>query len=92
MIHFRSLALELSKAAFETKFYKKILKCQGIWKHLTSPLYILVVLYLSVLLMPSIFLAVTWYPWVYYITNEDVELSKLIRRYFLLSNNSYSYY
>ncbi|CAF1274177.1 unnamed protein product [Rotaria sp. Silwood1] len=53
------------------KWYIRILKRKGVWYYLTSPLYILVVLFLSVLLLPGIFLSVTWYPWVYYITKQD---------------------
>ena len=60
------------------KWYTRVLKRQGVWQHLTSPLYILVVLFLSILLLPGIFLAVTWYPWVYHITNKDTVLSKLL--------------
>ncbi|CAF3651966.1 unnamed protein product [Rotaria sp. Silwood1] len=55
----------------ETKWYGKIRQRIGIWEHLTNPLYIFVVLYLSFLLMPSILLSVTWYPWVYYINHND---------------------
>ncbi|CAF1453618.1 unnamed protein product [Adineta steineri] len=57
------------------KWYTRILKRKGVWQYLTSPLYLLVVLFLSILLLPGIFLAVTWYPWVYYITNQDTVLS-----------------
>lgn len=57
------------------KWYTLILKRKGVWQHLTSPLYILVVLFLSFLLLPGIFLAVTWYPWVLHITNDNTELS-----------------
>jgi hypothetical protein len=54
----------------------------GVWEHLTSHLYILVVLFLSVLLMPSVFLSVTWYPWVYYVTNQNTSLGKLLKTIF----------
>ncbi|CAF0855764.1 unnamed protein product [Didymodactylos carnosus] len=57
------------------KWYKMICKRKGLWKHLTSPLYILVVLFLSILLIPSTFLSVTWYPWVFYITNQNIKLA-----------------
>jgi hypothetical protein len=59
------------------KWYTRILKRKGVWHYLTSPLYILMVLFLSILLLPGIFLAVTWYPWVYHITKQDTILSKL---------------
>ncbi|CAF1345216.1 unnamed protein product [Rotaria sordida] len=57
------------------KWYTRILKRKGVWYYLTSPLYILVVLFLSILLLPGIFLSVTWYPWVYYITQQNTILS-----------------
>lgn len=57
-------------------WYMKIIKRKGVWHYLTSPLYILVVLFLSILLLPGIFLSVTWYPWVFYITKQDILLSK----------------
>lgn len=60
----------------KVKWYVQIRQRQGVWKYLTSPLYILVVLFLSLLLMPSIFLTVTWYPWVLYITNQNIPLGK----------------
>ena len=59
----------------EMKWYQRIFKRKGVWFYLTNPLYILVVLFLSILLLPGIFLAVTWYPWVFYIT-KDTRLSK----------------
>ena len=55
---------------------QQIRERKGVWQHLTSPLYILVVLFLSSLLLPRIFLAVIWYPWVYHITDHDTTLSK----------------
>ncbi|CAF1194103.1 unnamed protein product [Adineta ricciae] len=59
----------------ETKWYIKIYQRTGIWNHLLSPLYILVVLFLSVLLLPSVLLSVIWYPWVHYITNQNTVLA-----------------
>ncbi|CAF1434745.1 unnamed protein product [Adineta ricciae] len=61
----------------EVKWYSKIYQRTGVWSHLLSPVYILVVLFLSILLLPSILLSVTWYPWVYYITNQNTLLGKL---------------
>ncbi|CAF0942748.1 unnamed protein product [Didymodactylos carnosus] len=57
------------------KWHTRVLKRKGVWYYLTSPLYLLVVLFLSILLLPGIFLAVTWYPWVYYITKQDTILT-----------------
>ncbi|CAF1684867.1 unnamed protein product, partial [Adineta ricciae] len=51
-------------------------KRTGVWKHLTSPLYILTTLYLAILFTPTTFLSTTWYPWVYYITNHDESLTE----------------
>jgi hypothetical protein len=50
------------------KWYQKIHQRVGIWEHLTNPLYISTVLFL---MMPNILLSVTWYPWVYYLNNND---------------------
>lgn len=63
--------------SMEMKWYQRIIQRKGVWFYLTSPLYIFVVLFLSILLLPGIFLAVTWYPWVLYIT-KDTQLSKEI--------------
>ncbi|CAF3078445.1 unnamed protein product [Rotaria sp. Silwood2] len=41
------------------KWYIRVLNREGVWHHLLSPLYLLVVLFLSILLLPGIFLAVT---------------------------------
>ncbi|CAF1222983.1 unnamed protein product [Rotaria sordida] len=70
------------------KWYTRILKRKGVWHHLTSPLYLLVVLFLSILLLPGIFLAVTWYPWVYYITKQDTVLTNKYTFAFNLSTIS----
>ncbi|CAF4769593.1 unnamed protein product [Rotaria sp. Silwood1] len=45
------------------------------WKHFRSPLYILVVLFLSILLIPSVFLAVVWEPSITFITEHDKSLA-----------------
>ncbi|CAF2755904.1 unnamed protein product [Rotaria sp. Silwood2] len=55
-------------------WYQRIIKRVGVWEHLLSPVYILVVLYLSFLLLPAVFLPVTWFPWVWYVTNENEAL------------------
>ena len=57
-------------------WHQRIIQRVGVWRHLLSPMYISVVLFLSVLLLPAIFLPVTWYPWVDYVTNKDTDLSK----------------
>lgn len=54
------------------KWYSRMCRRVGIWRHLTSPLYILVVLYLSILLIPIDLLSITWYPRVYYLTNQNI--------------------
>ncbi|CAF3525400.1 unnamed protein product [Rotaria sp. Silwood1] len=68
----------VDEVQIKTKWYEKIYRRIGLWEHLTNPLYILVVLYLSFLLMPNILLSVTWYPWVYYINHNDKTISKYI--------------
>ncbi|CAF3896288.1 unnamed protein product [Rotaria magnacalcarata] len=70
------------------KWYTRILKRKGVWQYLISPLYILVVLFLSILLLPGIFLSVTWYPWVYYITKKDTLLTNQYTFAFNLSTIS----
>lgn len=54
----------------------KVYRHQGVWQHIISPLYILLILFLSILIMPSVFLSVTWYPWVYHITDQSTTQSK----------------
>jgi hypothetical protein len=62
------------------KWYRNIRDRIGIWEHLTNPLYILVILYLSFLMMPYNLLSVTWYPWVYHINNNNKTISKYFIR------------
>ncbi|UJR11903.1 hypothetical protein I4U23_016081 [Adineta vaga] len=47
-----------------------------IWKTLRNPLYILIVLFLSVLIIPTVFLSVIWEPFIRFITKENESLSK----------------
>ena len=54
------------------KWYLQIYHRLGIWKHLTSPLYIMVVIFVSFLLIPVDLLSITWYPRVYYLTNQNI--------------------
>ena len=67
----------LSETSEKTHWYENLRHRTGVWKHLTSPFYILAVLFLSILLMPSVFLTVSWYPWVLYITNQNTSLGKI---------------
>ena len=71
---FENASVEIIKGS---KWYMNMYNRRGVWRHLTNPFYILVVLFLSVLLLPSVFLSVTWYQWVSYITNNSKELGKL---------------
>lgn len=41
----------IEKTVEEIKWYKKIYQRRGIWEHLTNPLYILVVLFLTFLII-----------------------------------------
>jgi hypothetical protein len=45
-------------------------------RHLTNPLFGLVTLFLSFLLLTISFLPVVWFPWVMYLTGNNLELSK----------------
>ncbi|CAF0837946.1 unnamed protein product [Rotaria sordida] len=67
----------------EMVWYQRIVNRVGVWEHLLSPVYILVVLYLSFLLLPSVFLPVTWFPWVMHITKDNEPLSN---KYTLIFN------
>ncbi|CAF4104524.1 unnamed protein product [Rotaria sp. Silwood2] len=55
----------------DTKWYTKIYQRIGLWQHLTNPLYVLNVLYLGFLMMPTILLSIIWYPWVYFLNGND---------------------
>ncbi|CAF1486748.1 unnamed protein product [Adineta ricciae] len=59
----------------EKKWYKRIYKRLGIWKYLTSPLYIMIVLFLSTLFITTDLLAITWYPMNYDLYNHDASLA-----------------
>jgi hypothetical protein len=48
-------------------------------------MYISVVLFLSVLLLPAVFLPVTWFPWVSYVTNNNENLCKFFLFFILYS-------
>lgn len=52
------------------------------WEHLRSPLYILVVLFLSILLIPSVFLAVIWRPLIIATTEKDESLGIISQTFF----------
>lgn len=45
-----------------------------LWKNLGSPFYILVVLFCSIVLIPSVFLSVLWEPFITHITGDDKSL------------------
>ena len=44
--------------------------------HLTSPMFIMVTLFLSFLLLSVSFLPVTWFPWLMYLTDKDLLRSR----------------
>jgi hypothetical protein len=46
----------------------------SIYQYLGNPLYILVVLFLSIVLIPTVFLSVVWEPFITFITKEDTSL------------------
>jgi hypothetical protein len=48
-------------------------------RHLTNPLFIVVTLFLSCLLLTIAFLSVVWFPWLMYLTENNLKLSKLNR-------------
>ncbi len=45
-----------------------------IYQYLRNPLYILVVLFLSIVLIPTVFLSVVWKPFITFITKQDESL------------------
>lgn len=49
------------------------------WKHFTSPLYLLVVLFLSLVLIPTVFLSVCWEPFITHLTKGDKALGILLK-------------
>ena len=53
--------------------------------HLTSPLFILVALFLSFLLLSISYLPIIWFPWLMYLTKGDLKRSKLSSQWLLLS-------
>ena len=44
------------------------------WKYFLSPLYILVVLFLSIVIIPSVFLSVIWEPFITFVTKQNQSL------------------
>ncbi|CAF2361322.1 unnamed protein product [Rotaria sp. Silwood2] len=81
----KSVEIDDAAHVINMSWYRHIVNRVGVWQHLLSPIYIFVVLYLSVLLLPTVFLPVTWFPWVMYVTNENEDLSN---RYTLIFNLS----
>jgi hypothetical protein len=69
--------LSSSEIVEKSKWYIKIYRRHGVWEHILSPVYIMLVLFTSMVLLPTIFLSVIWYPWVYYITDNNESLCKL---------------
>jgi hypothetical protein len=69
--------LNSSEIVEKSKWYINISRRHGIWEHILSPVYIMLVLFTSMVLLPTIFLSVIWYPWVYYITDNNESLCKL---------------
>ncbi len=70
---------DLSSSAIveKSKWYINIYRRHGVWEHILSPLYIMLVLFASMVLLPATLLSVIWYPWVYYITDQNKSLCKL---------------
>ncbi|CAF1603487.1 unnamed protein product [Adineta ricciae] len=59
------------------KWYKRIYKRLGSWEYLSSPLYIMIVLFLSTLFITTDLLAITWYPMNYDLYNHDASLGNI---------------
>ncbi|UJR19500.1 hypothetical protein I4U23_022629 [Adineta vaga] len=53
---------------------KDEIKVNNFRRHLTSPLYLLLVAFLSILLISTNFLSILWQPWISYITKQDQSL------------------
>ena len=45
-------------------------------QHLTNPLFVVVTLFLSCLLLTISFLPVIWFPWIMHLTGNDIDRSK----------------
>ena len=50
---------------------------KNFWKYFSSPLYLLVVLFLSLVLIPTVFLSVCWEPFINHLTKGDKSLGIL---------------
>jgi hypothetical protein len=60
-----------------TKEVKTITSQDTLARHLTNPLFIVVTLFLSCLLLTIAFLPIVWFPWLMYLTKNNSELCKL---------------
>lgn len=50
---------------------------KSFWNYFSSPLYLLVVLFLSLVLIPTVFLSVYWEPFINHLTKGDKSLGIL---------------
>lgn len=55
---------------------KVITSTDKLGRHLSNPLFILVTLFLSCLILIISFLPIIWFPWLMYLTGNNLALSK----------------
>ncbi len=64
------------KSQSQTKEMKTITSQDTLTRHLTNPLFVLVTLFLSCLILTVSFLPIIWFPWLKHLTNNDLTISK----------------
>ncbi len=64
------------KSQSQTKEMKTITSQDTLIRHLTNPLFVLVTLFLSCLILTVSFLPIIWFPWLKHLTNNDLTISK----------------
>jgi hypothetical protein len=63
------------KTQSQTQEVKTVTTQDTLTRHLKNPLFILVTLFLSCLILTVSFLPVIWFPWLKHLTNNDIKLS-----------------
>lgn len=69
----------IEPAANKDEAVKVITSSDSLGRHLTNPLFILVTLFLSCLILIISYLPIIWFPWLSYLTGNDLPSSKHIR-------------
>ena len=64
------------KTQSQTQEVKTVTTQDTLIRHLKNPLFIIVTLFLSCLLLTVAFLPVIWFPWLMYLTKNNLDSSK----------------